>query len=107
VAAVIRQVEDVVGVDVQAVRARILASPRSAGTCRRGRTPSSVLAAVENIDIILAVAGDRGRILELPPVGSFAQFSTRVAVFAAPSTTVIGFLSCLATILTVNTPRSM
>ncbi len=86
VAAVIRQVEDVVGVDVQAVRAWILAlAPGAQEVAFAVEHHHRVLAAVENIDIILAVASDRGRILELPPVGQLRPvLHYAVAVFAAP-----------------------
>src|SRR6185503_1091333 len=68
VAAVIGAIEDVVCVDVQAMRARERAlSPRPDEVALTVEDDHRVLAAVEAVDAVLAVHRDGGHVLELPP----------------------------------------
>jgi hypothetical protein len=86
VAAVVGQVEDVVGVDVQAVRARVLAlAPGAQEVARAVEHDHGVLAAIEHVDVVLAVAGHRGGVLEPPALGELRPvLHHAVAVLTAP-----------------------
>src|SRR5262249_54029705 len=71
VTAVVGAVEDVVGVDVQPVRARERALPPGPDEVALAvEDDHRVLAAVEAVDAVLAIDRDRGDVLELP---SFRQ----------------------------------
>jgi len=85
VAAVVGAVQDVVRVDMQAVRTRKGAlAPGAQEVSVAVEHDHRVLAAVERIDAVLAVHRHRGDVLELPALGQLAPaFDHPVPIVAA------------------------
>src|ERR1700682_2124137 len=85
VPAVVCAVKDVVGVDVKAVCARVHAfAPGAQKVSVVVEHHHRVFAAVEDVDLVLAVDRDRGDILELPAVGQLRPvFHDTVTMLAA------------------------
>ena len=72
VAAVVGQIQRVVHVDVQSMRARILAfAPGAQELTVAVEHHHRVLAAVEDVHLVLAVDRDRAHVLEFPAVRQF------------------------------------
>src|SRR6202022_3874547 len=83
--AIVCAVKDVVGVDMKAVRARVHAfAPGAQKVSVAVEHHHRVFAAVEHIDLVLAVDRDRGDILELPAGGQLRPvFYDTVTMLAA------------------------
>src|SRR4029079_9826922 len=85
-AGIVGQVERVVDIDVDAVRARKLAlAPRAQEIAFAIEHDDRMLAAVERVDAVLAVDRDRRDVLELPAFGKLCPvLDDSIAVLAAP-----------------------